>query len=319
MILNVTEPHIELTVNEDGDQILININEGSAGLSAYEIAVANGFVGTEAEWLLSLQGAQGEDGVGVPAGGLEGQILAKASATNYDTEWIDNYATNIEQYVKNETGTTLYKGQVVYITGATGDNPTVGLAQANNETNSSKTIGFLKQNLLNGEHGYVITEGLIEGLNTNDAPLAGDPVWLSPTTAGGVVYGLANKPVAPNHMVYLGVVIRKQTNNGKIYVHVQNGFELQELHNVLITSVQNEDILQYESSSSLWKNKPRKYTYTFTSGFSFEIPLANVNFTINNITFYNPTGHEVSVFYRVSDKIYIESNINLLNHYIKIN
>lgn len=35
---------------------------GANGLSAYEIAVANGFVGTEVEWLASLQGADGVDG-----------------------------------------------------------------------------------------------------------------------------------------------------------------------------------------------------------------------------------------------------------------
>ena len=34
----------------------IVIREGDAGLSAYELAVNNGFEGTEAEWLASLQG-----------------------------------------------------------------------------------------------------------------------------------------------------------------------------------------------------------------------------------------------------------------------
>ena len=35
-------------------------------------------------------GPQGEPGVGVPAGGTSGQVLAKNSATNYDTAWITN-------------------------------------------------------------------------------------------------------------------------------------------------------------------------------------------------------------------------------------
>ncbi|WP_406245909.1 hypothetical protein ACI7YT_12775 [Microbacterium sp. M] len=35
---------------------------GADGASAYEVAVANGFVGTETEWLASLVGAQGEPG-----------------------------------------------------------------------------------------------------------------------------------------------------------------------------------------------------------------------------------------------------------------
>lgn len=40
---------------------------GADGDSAYDVAVANGFVGTEAEWLASLQGADGDPG---PPGGL---------------------------------------------------------------------------------------------------------------------------------------------------------------------------------------------------------------------------------------------------------
>ena len=35
------------------------------------------------------QGATGAAGVGVPTGGTTGQVLAKSSATNYDTEWVD--------------------------------------------------------------------------------------------------------------------------------------------------------------------------------------------------------------------------------------
>lgn len=55
------------------------------GASAYEIAVANGFMGSEADWLASLAVA----GPGVPTGGTAGQILAKTSNTNYDTQWIN--------------------------------------------------------------------------------------------------------------------------------------------------------------------------------------------------------------------------------------
>jgi len=36
---------------------------GAAGKSAYEVAVDNGFEGTETEWLASLKGADGKDGV----------------------------------------------------------------------------------------------------------------------------------------------------------------------------------------------------------------------------------------------------------------
>ena len=43
---------------DKGDQ-----GDTGAGLSAYEVAVLNGFVGTESAWLLSLKGDQGEQGI----------------------------------------------------------------------------------------------------------------------------------------------------------------------------------------------------------------------------------------------------------------
>jgi len=41
---------------------------GRPGLSAYEVAVAAGYEGTEAEWLASLKGADGQDGATGPQG-----------------------------------------------------------------------------------------------------------------------------------------------------------------------------------------------------------------------------------------------------------
>jgi microcystin-dependent protein len=160
---------------------------------------------------------------------------------------------SVIQYVKNSTGAAMTKGQAVYILGATGSNITVGLAKADAEATSSKTLGLLAQDLANGEHGYVITEGTLDGLNTSGRT-AGEPMWLSPTTAGAIVYGLAGKPSAPAHLVYLGVVKRVQSNNGSVFVKVQNGFELDELHNVSITSPTAGEALVYDSTNSLWKN-----------------------------------------------------------------
>lgn len=50
-----------LSTDENGNVVLKN-SSGTAGKSAYEIAVDNGFVGTETEWLESLKGSEGEKG-----------------------------------------------------------------------------------------------------------------------------------------------------------------------------------------------------------------------------------------------------------------
>ena len=41
------------------EEVITNIPNGGVGASAYEIAVKNGFEGTETEWLVSLQGKDG--------------------------------------------------------------------------------------------------------------------------------------------------------------------------------------------------------------------------------------------------------------------
>jgi hypothetical protein len=99
----------------------------------------------------------------------------------------------------------------------------------------------------------VVTEGLLDGLDTSTAGAAGDPVWLG--TGGNLIYGLANKPYAPAHLVFIGIVTRKNSNNGEIFVKVQNGFELNEIHDVdLKTNLPvNGELLGF--NGTLWVNK----------------------------------------------------------------
>jgi hypothetical protein len=194
-------------------------------------------------------------GAGVLVGGTTGQLLAKASATDYDTTWVNAPSSEtLLLTVKNSTGSTIPKGAAVYVSGANGTNVLISLGKADTEATSSKTLGLTSNSMINNAVDTVVTQGLLSGLDTSAATI-GDAVWLSGTTAGGLVYGLANKPVAPIHMVYIGAVTRVSSTNGEIFVRAQNGFELDELHDVLITSKTNGDLIQYESSTGLWKNK----------------------------------------------------------------
>lgn len=155
----------------------------------------------------------------------------------------------VHLYGKNDQGTTIYRGQPVYIAGANGANPLIKIASNTGEFSSSKTIGLLAQDLLVNELGYVITEGTLEGFDTSSGN-AGDPMWLGPT--GNILYGTGNKPYGLNNLVYLGVVLRSQSNNGKVYVQIQNGFEIEELHNVYAINPADKDSLIYNSSSGAW-------------------------------------------------------------------
>ena len=53
----IIEPPVEVTFTVEQPISVSQTTAGANGLSAYEVAVVNGFTGTEAEWLLSLGAA----------------------------------------------------------------------------------------------------------------------------------------------------------------------------------------------------------------------------------------------------------------------
>ena len=137
---------------------------------------------------------------------------------------------------------------MVYVSSADGTNMNISLSDADAEATSSKTMGLTESAIAQGATGYVVTEGLLAGLDTSTAT-AGQSVWLS-GTAGQFVFGAP--PAEPAHSVYLGVVTRVQSINGEIFVKVQNGYEIDELHDVSAGSPSNGDLLIFNSSTGLW-------------------------------------------------------------------
>ncbi len=185
--------------------------------------------------------------------GTSGQILSSNGTT---VSWVpagSSVASDVQNQVK--AGVAISKGQAVYVTSADGTNIIVGLASNTTEATSSKTLGLLNATVAVNGFADVVQIGKLSGLNTIGATV-GDPVWLG--TNGNLIYGLANKPYAPAHLVYIGVVTRVNANNGEIFVTVQNGFELKEIHDVDLVSTPptNNEILTFEGGSvNLWKNK----------------------------------------------------------------
>jgi microcystin-dependent protein len=173
-----------------------------------------------------------------------------AALTHTHTGLAAAYTSVIQQYVKND-GTAKSKGEAVYISSANGTNPIISYANASSEATSSKTLGLLTDNVAANEFVYVITEGILSGINTS-AATAGQSVYLD-TTNGQRKYG--SPATEPAHGVYLGIVTRSNTNNGEMFVKVQNGYELDELHDVSVTSPSDGDLIQWVSSTSLWTKK----------------------------------------------------------------
>lgn len=152
--------------------------------------------------------------------------------------------------VSNQTGGTLLRGTIVYINGSHGNLPTVTPSRANNDTNSAQTLGFVQDNISNNSTGYVVVAGKIGNLDTS-ALTAGVQLYLSASTAGAYTI---TKQFAPNHLVYVGVCVRSHPTQGTIEVKIQNGYELDELHDVSAQTPVNRDLLMYNSATTLWVN-----------------------------------------------------------------
>lgn len=176
-------------------------------------------------------------------------------------------ASTLLLQVRNNSGATITKGTVVYINGAVGQLPTVAKALATSDATSAQTQGLITADIPNNSNGYVTIIGLVTGLDTS-AYTDGAQLYLSGTTAGAMT---ATKPYAPIHLVYVGVVTYAHPTQGKIQVKVQNGYELDELHNVSAQSPTTGQTIVYNSATGLWE----KNTVSLTAGVNGTLPIAN--------------------------------------------
>jgi hypothetical protein len=217
---------------------------------------SSGAVGTVTSVAVSITG----DAIGITGSPITTSgTLALAFAGN-STQYVNgagnlvtfpgiiNEAQNLITEVYNKTGATLTKGTVVYINGGQGNLPTVTKALATGDSTSAQTYGIVKNDITNNNNGYVVVAGRISDLDTQ-AYTEGTQLYLSPTTAGTFT---STKPYAPNHLVYVGIVVRAHPTQGVVEVKIQNGYEMDELHNVAAQSPDNNDILQYKTATSLW-------------------------------------------------------------------
>ena len=160
---------------------------------------------------------------------------------------------------KTATNITLSEAnyQAVRVTGAQGQRLKVDLAQATTDVLSSETIGLVTETIANNAEGFVTTSGLVRNINTTGSLQSetwadGDILYLSPTVAGRIT---KVKPTAPNHLIIIGYVISAHITQGTIFVKVDNGYELDELHNVKIDTATNNEVLAYTSATDIWENK----------------------------------------------------------------
>lgn len=197
----------------------------------------------------------------------DGTVYVCTDSTTGAAVWeleVNEIATIIKTKVVNKTtpAVTLTKAdyQVCLISGAQGQRLAVRLAKGDSDANSAGTLGIASETILINQEGFITSVGLIEDINTTGSLQGetwadGDILYLSPTTFGAITNV---KPVAPDHTVIVGYVEYAHAIQGKIYVKIDNGYELDELHNVAITSPQKGNTLEY--NGSIWVNSGIVYT-----------------------------------------------------------
>jgi hypothetical protein len=249
-------------VTYNGDSFVSNVNDNrekpSRSSSVWTLSAARGggggagfstlaeltatptagqlLIGTDGQWTNNTLTA----GAGITITNAPGSITIDATVAQ---ETLTATVTNAESVA-------ITKGQVVYIFGATGNRPSVKLAFNTSDATSAKTFGVVSSaSIAANGIGTVTCVGVVDGLNLG-AYNDGDTVYLSATPGAFT----ATKPYAPNHLVYVGIIERANAGNGELYVRIQNGYELDEIHDVLISSPTNGQVLAYELSTDLWKN-----------------------------------------------------------------
>ena len=231
-----------ITITESNGVLTIN------GVSELQDLIDVTFTSLTSGDILSYNGVQW---INVPLGGGGGGGDMYKATYDIDNDGVVDQAECVQIIVRNSTGVTLTKGQVVYLSGATGYRPNAVLADASTEATSSKTIGLVSADIANNADGYVTVSGTMHDLDLSMFA-DGNRLWLN-NVPGGMV--ATTPPAEPNHAVFIGTVARAHPTQGRIILAIQNGYELDELHGVLVPTPSNNDVLTYESSTSLWKNK----------------------------------------------------------------
>lgn len=153
--------------------------------------------------------------------------------------------------IVNDDSVALTRGTVVYAFGSVGNKLSVKRADNTSDATSATTLGFINEtSIAIGGQGTVTLFGSLDQLNLGSPFNDGDPIYLG--TSGGYV---KTKPVAPAHGVFLGVVERANAGNGIAFIKVQNGYELDEIHDVLISSPAAGQALVRNALNTLWINK----------------------------------------------------------------
>jgi hypothetical protein len=191
---------------------------------------------------------------------------------------------------KNNSGVQISKGSFVMATGAQGDKITIAKAVTDGTVDPMFMIGIAAENIsIGSEDGLIITNGLVKGINTNSWNV-GTVLYPDPATAGGLT---STKPDAPNIRTPIAIVLRKDNNNGRIYIRMTVGSTLGGTDsNVKFNNPQTGDVVVYDGVNNVWTNSSAPPT---------AVPTGTVlpSTGTEGVFFYNTSTSKLYFFYEL--------------------
>jgi hypothetical protein len=273
-----------ITAYNDGDAYLIRFTNGNTTvctLNINSLGAKDLYRNNDGQ----LIGGDIEDGA---------EMFCIYNSTLNGFQLIGTSPNTLLAYVTNDDSVTITKGQPVYAFSGTGDRLTVKLAYNTTDATSAQTVGLvLSTSIAANQKGLIIVNGLLDNLSTLPTSTFsdGDAIYLGATA--GTITNV--KPSAPNHLVYLGFVTTASNGNaGRMYVRVQNGYELDEIHDVKIVTPLNNEGIFYNNSNTLWENKAVISALSGTKA-EFDTACSDGDFVFVGDAVLNPEGWNVIV------------------------
>jgi hypothetical protein len=177
-------------------------------------------------------------------------------------------------------------GQVMMFTGTTGASGGLKAAPATGllPTQSDYVLGLAKESGVLNDWIYVQSFGEVQGINTTGGAESwtdGTELYYNPSVTGGLT---KTKPTAPNAIVKVAAVVHA-ASNGTLFVRVTYGTVLGGTDgNVNFTSLANNDVIVYNTTSNVWINKPNANLVASTglAGGGVLIPNTSVSLELAN-------------------------------------
>ena len=195
----------------------------------------------------------------------QGQISWDGTEGTMDIGLTDNTTIHIGEHryfrIRNQTGSPLYKGQVVYVTGVH-SNGLISPAKyvADGTVREVRFMGVVLENVNHNNNGYVVDFGHLENMDldgslTNYAVgdetwAAGDILYVHPTVAGKLTKN------EPKHSISVAIILDagNGNGNGRMFVRPISYGHLNDNHDINVSGITHNDVLAYNSGTDYWEN-----------------------------------------------------------------